>query len=177
MRASTIWQTGRLRLTIVIVLASSILVPVTQRALAASARDSSVQISANSIKLEAAKRRVLYSGRVRLKHETLTIAGSKAIAESQNTSSGKVTVTGKPVTARFVDARGNTVRLTTRSLVYDQKVNSLVAVGDVVLQAIQGTLSGQEMRYDLANDLFSMKGNRNAPRISAILNIRESLAK
>lgn len=159
---------------VAIFLVPGVLLPVAQDSLAASSRDSSVQISANSIKLEAARRRVLYSGKVRLKHETLTITGSRAVAQSQNTSGGKVTVTGKPVVAEFIDARGNTIRLTSHSLVYDAIEKSLVAAGNVELQSIQGTLNGQEMRYDMANDQFNITGNRDAPRISAVLNVRNS---
>ena len=177
MRETTNSLSNTPRWIVAIFLVPGVLMPVTQDSLAASSTDSSVQISADRIKLEAANRRVLYSGKVRLKHETLTITGSRAVAQSKNTSSGKVTVTGKPVAAHFIDARGNMVRLKSHSLVYDATEKSLVAAGNVELQSIQGTLSGQVMRYDMASNQFSITGNRDAPRISAILNIHNSSVK
>jgi lipopolysaccharide transport protein LptA len=145
-------------------------------ALAALADNSSVHISANSIKLETVKRRVVYSGNVRLQHKSLVITGSKAVAQGKDTGSGKIKVTGKPVLARFVDAHGDAVRLTSKSLAYDSTTKILLATGDVELQSKQGTLSGQEMSYDMANNLFNLGGDRDAPRVSAILNIRETPA-
>lgn len=146
-------------------------------ALAASTDNSSVHISANRIKLETASRRVVYSGNVRLQHVSLVITGSKAVAQASDATSGKIRVTGKPVLARFVDAHGEAVRLTSESLAYDSASRTLLATGDVELQSNQGTLSGQEMSYDIAHNLFNLSGDQNAPRVSAILNIRETPAQ
>ena len=139
-------------------------------------KTSTVHISANSIKLEAAKRRVLYSGNVRLLHRSLTITGSKAVTTSQNSGSGEVTITGNPVVANFIDARGKTIRLTSQSLAYNSATQLLLATGSVELHSGKDMLSGQKMKYDMKNDYFSIEGDRNAPRISAILNIDENNA-
>ena len=145
-------------------------------ALANSENSSSVHISANSIKLEATNRRVLYAGTVRLQHKSLTITGSKAVAQSQDSGRGEVTVSGNPVVAKFVDSSGKVIRLTSQSLAYNSTSRSLFASGDVELQSGEDHLSGQKMQYDMANDRFSIEGDRNMPRISAILKVREKPA-
>ena len=162
---------GRLCKAVLLVLLPGLLVSFTTNATANAEENSSVHISANSIKLESAKRRVLYSGKVRLQHKTLIITGSKAVATSRDTSSGEVTITGNPVVANFSDATGKTVHLTSQSLAYDSASRSLLAVGSVELKSGQDVLSGQKMQYDMRNDHFSIEGNRDAPRISAVLNI------
>jgi len=131
----------------------------------------SVHISANSIKLESATRRVLYSGKVRLQHKTLVISGSKAVTTSRDTGTGEVTITGNPVVANFIDATGKAVHLTSKSLAYDSATRTLVAIGGVELKSGADVLTGQKMQYDMRNDQFSIEGDRDAPRISAVLNI------
>jgi len=137
----------------------------------------SVHISANSITLEAAKRRVLYSGNVRLIHGSLKITGSKAVSTSQNSGSGEVTITGKPVIANFIDTQGKAIRLTSRTLAYNSATQLLLATGSVELHSGEDMLSGQKMQYDMTNDYFSIEGDRDSPRISAILYIDENNAQ
>ena len=153
------------------ILLPGMLAAFTKNAVASAEEISSVQISANSITLESAKRRVVYSGKVRLRHKSLTITGSKAVAISRNTGNSEVTISGNPVVANFVDARGKSVHLTSQSLAYDSATRSLVAIGNVKLKSGLDILTGQEMQYDMANDNFSIKGNHDAPRISAVINI------
>jgi lipopolysaccharide transport protein LptA len=137
----------------------------------------SVNISANSIKLEPANRRILYSGKVRLQHKSLTITGSQAITKSQNSGSGEVTITGKPVVAKFVDSSGKVIQLKSQSLAYDSITRSLFASGNVELQSGDDRLSGQKMQYDMANDRFSIEGDQSQPRISAVVKISEKQTK
>jgi len=164
---------GKLQKGIVVSLLPCLLVLGMQGVLANSVDTSSIQISANSIKLEPAKRRVLYSGKVRLQHKSLAITGTKAVAKSQNAGRGKVTITGSPVVAKFVDSQGKPVRLTSESLAYDATTRTLLATGNVELQSDQGLLNGQKMQYDMADDRFRIEGDPAAPRISAILKVRE----
>ena len=131
--------------------------------------NTSVNISANSIKLEPANRRILYSGKVRLRHKSLTI--------SQNSGSGEVTITGKPVVAKFVDSSGKVIQLKSQSLAYDSITRSLFASGNVELQSGDDRLSGQKMQYDMANDRFSIEGDQSQPRISAVVKISEKQTK
>ena len=164
----------RLGKVALIVILPGLLILNSENAVASAEEISSVHISANTIKLESAKRRVLYSGKVRLQHKSLTITGSKAVATSRNTGSGEVTITGNPVAANFTDASGKSVYLKCRSLAYDSATRALLAIGSVQLKSGQDVLTGEKMQYDMINDYFSIEGNRDAPRISAVLNIEEN---
>jgi len=168
---------SKLRRASMVLLLSCLPMLATPCVLAKSTNDTSVHINANSIKLEPAKRRVLYSGKVRLRHRSLTISGSQAVTKSQNSGRGEVKITGNPVVAKFVDSLGKVIQLKSRSLAYNSETRSLVASGNVELQSGEDRLSGQEMQYDMANDRFSIAGNQNLPRISAILRISEHPAR
>lgn len=130
------------------------------------------QINAKSIHLDQASRRMVYSGDVRLRHKTMSITGSRAIALGRIAGASKVTVTGQPATARFLDTHGNPIVLSSRSLAYDSATETVVAMGAVELVSSEGTVKGQKMQYELATDLFSVEGDASSPRITAVLKVR-----
>jgi len=158
-------------------LVSILVVPITREAAASSQETSSLQISASRIQLEAASRRVVYTGKVRFQHESLLVTGARAVAQNQTGKSGYVKISGNPVVAKMIDARGNSVRLTSNTLEYRSASRALVATGNVELISDQGVINGQRIEYDTANDRFSIEGNENSPRVSTVLNVNQSSTK
>ena len=158
-------------------LMSILVVPVSQDAAASSQETSSLQISARRIQLEAASRRVVYTGNVRFQHKSLLVTGARAVAQNQTGKSGYVKITGNPVVAKMIDARGNSVRLTSNTLEYRSASRTLVATGNVELKSDQGVISGQRIEYDTANDRFSIEGDGNSPRVNTVLNVNQASTK
>jgi len=137
----------------------------------------SISISAKSIRLETVSRRVIYTGNVRLHYKSLHIEGTRAVAENKVAGQGKVTITGQPVKASFLDDQGNPVNLSSLSLEYHSGQKVLIASGNVKINSSQGILQGQQMKYDMSNDQFSISGDTGSPRVDAVIKLKNTASR
>lgn len=133
--------------------------------------DTTVHLGAKNIKLNQASGSITYTGNVRLFHKTLAIRGSRATASAINQGEKYVMVTGSPVTAVFIDNSGRQVALSSNSVHYDSRKGIVTALEKARLKSEDGIISAYKIEYELATDRFSVSGEKNSPRISALLNI------
>ncbi len=123
-------------------------------------RDKPVNLEADSLRVDDAKKTAIYEGHVVLSQGTLMITADRIEIRQDDRGFSSGEATGKPVYFRQkMDARDEYTEGWAEAIVYDARVDKLRLTGQARLKRSEEELRGNLITYDGATEFYQAQGS------------------
>jgi lipopolysaccharide export system protein LptA len=147
-------------IAVALVLAALVLAALAPAALAEKAdREKEIQVLADRLSADDAKREAVYEGNVIVTQGTLRVAAARIVVREDAEGHRNFVATGAPVT--FRQKRDNTddwVEGEAQRVEFDDKTDLLKLLTRARLKSAQGDVTGDFISYDRGRDFFQVSG-------------------
>jgi lipopolysaccharide export system protein LptA len=143
-----------------------ILLPLGAASAASSDRQQPIDIDSSDIEGSLAETGdVRLSGDVQIRQGTLDIRADSAVLSRVQGEVSQVVFEGTPASLKQIDDTGAPVSVRARKVTYRPASNEVLLEGAVEVDQPQGTLRGEQVRYDMATGRLRAEGQAESDRI------------
>lgn len=135
------------------------------------AEDNAIHIEADKVELDEKSGISYYIGNVKLSQANLSITADKLTVFTENDELSHITAKGNP--ARFLKTpdKQTTSAVTAQALniEFNARLQTLRLTGDVKVNQGDNHFSGENVSYDILNNVMKATGNETRKRIKAVI--------
>ena len=135
------------------------------------AKDNAIHIEADKVELDEKSGISYYIGNVKLSQANLSITADKLTVFTENEELSRIVASGNP--AHFLrtpdDRTPNTVTAQAMTIEFNAKQQTLKLSGDVRLTHGDNHFSGENVSYDILNNIMKATGSETKKRVQAVI--------